>query len=34
LGLLNDWSAVFSAVTPTLLYLAAGMVMLLWVEKH
>lgn len=34
LGLLNDWSAAFSAVTPTLLYLAAGITMLLWVEKH
>ncbi len=34
IGLLNDWSAIFSAVTPTLLFLAAGIAMLIWVEKH
>jgi lipopolysaccharide export system permease protein len=32
LGLLNDWSALLSAVVPTLLYLMAGLVMLFWIE--
>ena len=34
LGLLNDWTALFSAITPTLMYLAAGITMLFWVERH
>ena len=34
LGLLNDWSVVFSAVTPTLLFLATGLLMLFWVERR
>lgn len=34
LGLLNDWSALFSAVLPTLLFLIAGLVMLFWVERR
>lgn len=34
LGLLNDWSALFSAVVPTLLFLSAGLFMLFWVERR
>ncbi len=34
LGLLNDWSPVFSAVTPTLLFLAMGVGMLYYVDKR
>lgn len=34
LGLLNDWSVIFSAVTPTLLFLATGLLMLFWVERR
>ena len=34
LGLLNDWSALLSAVVPTLLFLSAGLFMLFWVERR
>lgn len=34
LGLLNDWPPLFSAVLPTLLYLAAGIGMLFWTERR
>ncbi|SNR78575.1 lipopolysaccharide export system permease protein [Methylobacillus rhizosphaerae] len=34
LGLLNDWSPLFSAVVPTLLFMAAGIFMLHWVERR
>jgi len=34
LGLLNDWSALFSAVTPTLLFLVTGLFMLFLVERR
>lgn len=34
LGLLNDWSALFSAVVPTLLFLMTGLSMLFWVERR
>jgi lipopolysaccharide export system permease protein len=34
LGLLNDWSALLSAVVPTLLFLIAGIFMLFWVERR
>jgi lipopolysaccharide export system permease protein len=34
LGLLNDWSAVFSTVVPTLLFLIAGLTMLFMVERR
>ena len=34
LGLLNDWSPLFSAVVPTLLFLSAGLFMLFWVERR
>lgn len=34
LGLLNDWPPGFSAVTPTLLFLLAGIMMLVWVERR
>ena len=34
LGLLNDWSALLSAVVPTLLFLIAGVFMLFWVERR
>jgi len=34
LGLLNDWSALFSAVMPTLLFLIAGLFMLFMVERR
>lgn len=34
LGLLNDWSAVFSTVVPTLLFLIAGLAMLFMVERR
>jgi lipopolysaccharide export system permease protein len=34
LGLLNDWSALFSAVVPTLLFLITGLLMLFWVERR
>jgi lipopolysaccharide export system permease protein len=34
LGLLNDWSAFYSAVTPTLLFLMAGLSMLIWAESN
>jgi lipopolysaccharide export system permease protein len=34
LGLLNDWSALFSAVVPTMLFLITGLLMLFWVERR
>ncbi|MFJ5446311.1 LPS export ABC transporter permease LptG [Methylobacillus methanolivorans] len=34
LGLLNDWSPLFSAVMPTLLFMLAGIFMLYWVERR
>ncbi|MCB5188365.1 LPS export ABC transporter permease LptG [Methylobacillus caricis] len=34
LGLLNDWSPLFSAVVPTLLFMMAGIFMLYWVERR
>jgi lipopolysaccharide export system permease protein len=34
LGLLNDWSPLFSAVIPTLLFLIAGIGMLIMVERR
>lgn len=34
LGLLYDWPALFSAITPTLLFLLAGVMMLRWVNRH
>ncbi|HEX5539357.1 MAG TPA: LPS export ABC transporter permease LptG [Methylophilaceae bacterium] len=34
LGLLNDWSALFSAIVPTLMFLSAGLFMLFWVERR
>ena len=34
LGLLNDWSAFWSAVVPTLLFLMAGLFMLFWIERR
>lgn len=34
LGLLNDWSALFSAVLPTVLFLITGLLMLFWVERR
>ncbi len=34
LGLLNDWSPLFSTVTPTLLFLMAGIFMLVLTEKR
>lgn len=34
LGLLNDWSAFWSAVVPTLLFLMAGLFMLFWMERR
>lgn len=34
LGLLNDWSPLFSAIMPTILFLLAGMMMLYSVERR
>ncbi len=34
LGLLNDWSPMTSAITPTFMFLVAGVTMLWWVERH
>lgn len=34
LGLLNDWSPLFSAVMPTILFLMAGLTMLYYVERR
>ena len=34
LGLLNDWSPLFSAITPTILFLMAGLTMLYYVERR
>lgn len=33
-GLLNDWAPVISATIPTLLYLSAGVAMLVWMERR
>jgi lipopolysaccharide export system permease protein len=34
LGLLNDWSPLFSAIMPTVLFLMAGLTMLYYVERR
>lgn len=34
LGLLNDWSPLFSAIMPTILFLIAGLTMLYFVERR
>jgi lipopolysaccharide export system permease protein len=34
LGLLNDWSPIFSTMAPTLLFLVAGVSMLIMVERR
>jgi lipopolysaccharide export system permease protein len=34
LGLLNDWTALTSAVLPTFLFLMTGIFMLIWVERQ
>lgn len=34
LGVLNDWSPMVSAITPTLLFLAAGLSMIVWIEHR
>jgi len=34
IGLLNDWTPVFSAMSPTLLFLAAAIGMMWWVERR
>ena len=34
LGLLNDWTPLFSAITPTILFLIAGLAMLHYVERR
>jgi len=34
LGLLNDWPPLFSAATPTVLFFAAAMAMMWWVERR
>ncbi len=34
LGLLNDWSPLFSAIMPTILFLIAGLAMLYYVERR
>jgi lipopolysaccharide export system permease protein len=34
LGVLNDWSPMISAITPTLLFLAAGLIMIAWIERR
>ncbi|MDP3087497.1 MAG: LPS export ABC transporter permease LptG [Methylotenera sp.] len=34
LGLLNDWTPLFSAIMPTLLFLIAGLTMLFYVERR
>lgn len=34
IGLLNDWPPFLSAATPTLLFLAAGVGMMVWMERH
>lgn len=34
LGLLNDWSPLFSAIMPTVLFLLAGLTMLYYVERR
>ena len=33
-GLLNDWAPIVSATTPTLLFLAGGVGMLIWMERR
>lgn len=34
LGLLNDWSPLFSAIAPTMLYLVGSIGMLVWTERR
>lgn len=34
IGLLNDWTPIFSAISPTLLFLAAAVGMMWWVERR
>ncbi len=34
LGVLNDWSPIVCAISPTLIFLAAGMIMIAWVERR
>ena len=34
LGLLNDWTPLFSAIMPTIMFLIAGVVMLFYVERR
>jgi lipopolysaccharide export system permease protein len=34
LGLLNDWSPLFSTIMPTILFLAAGLMMLYYVDRR
>jgi lipopolysaccharide export system permease protein len=34
LGLLNDWPPLFSAISPTILFFAAALVMLYFVERR
>ena len=34
LGVLNDWSPMVSAITPTLLFLLAGLMMIAWMERR
>lgn len=34
LGLLNDWTPIYSAITPTLLFFAAAVAMMWWVERR
>jgi lipopolysaccharide export system permease protein len=33
-GVLNDWSPIFSAITPTLLFLLAGIAITFWIERR
>jgi lipopolysaccharide export system permease protein len=33
-GLLNDWAPLVSATLPTLLFLSAGVGMLVWMERR
>ncbi|MDX1915554.1 MAG: LPS export ABC transporter permease LptG [Methylophilus sp.] len=34
LGVLNDWSPILSAITPTILFLTAGLAMIVWIEHR
>jgi lipopolysaccharide export system permease protein len=34
LGLLNDWSPLFSTTLPTLLFLLTGLLMMRWVSQR